>query len=735
MTASQPYPNPPVDYPLVRLSELLDPPNDWVFLGINYSSVIKSRRLRRCEIEQSVAFHSWGFDMEIENITITKGACALWKLFYNQAEQHRPTSYEELLDYTRDAGPRLLSFSFFHCKFLPISRYYPHPPDPHAEPRESYVRPAQGVASIPDSYVEQMLYPASGGAMDLHEEQKSSSSDTESSDTPMRIIEMCSCGYESVELPDANARIVIEAVERAVMQFANPGLERHPSATPRDTPLPDVTAEDAHDLSKAIVASFPAVAQLKLSVDPLNPTRFFFDNHCGQKYPYRGRGPVWNNNSAAIDCVIVAGRLLDAGSTVIDRARDGWSQNLTPVQRSFIEATDINWDTCSIELSWTLRDCFWDIVATHTQDVHVGRTGPLWTIWNAATSAFEQFSYVFDEEIVYCPCMARDPMRIVRGRNSCVFPPARVDHTVPVRLQDVLSRVFAPKYLANCHRCGAPDIIDHRRIFRQMPARLVGSLDGTEAIQDHTVDMTFAYVDENGEDRIAVYRWLGGIYCLDDHFRLFWTETKRGEPDAGTVAVYDSTMCNGAIVGGVSQAHPDDKVPDVWWRGRPVPLLFYERIENPSTAVLNLAVQAASNMVNANRSGCSLLREHVSWRPTTSTTASPSAASSGLWDRELPHGGDRFHAAPAGYVPGNTNWEQTTPATATPRSVTTPSVPTPVPVGYSANPFLAPVYNGVTSPEGDLFHSGLSMLNSGFAAPVYNGGLRMPPMKRTGDMK
>lgn len=719
------YLDPPVNYPLIRLSELPDPPDDWVFLGVTYHGVYKSRKLRRRQVEESVEFHSWGFDMEIDSITITKGASALWKLFYNQAEQHRPTSYEELLDYTRDAGPRLLSPTIAHPNLLPISRYYPHPPNPEAQPSASFVRPREAVDSLPNSFIEQMLYPASGGIMELSEEQTPSDTDaTDTTDTPLRVVNTCACGRETVDIPDASARTVIEAVERTIMQFANPAVERHSSAAPRDVPPTTITAEDASDMSRAIIASFPAVARLKLSVDPLNPTRLFFDAHCGQEYPYRGRGPVWNNNSSAIDCVIVAGRLLDAGSTVIDRARDGWDQHLNPVQRAFIEATDINWDTCSTELSCALRDRFWEIVATHTQDVHVGRTGPLWSIWNATTATFAQFSYVFDEETIFCPCMKRDPARVIRGSNSCVFCPSRADHTAPIPLQDVLSRVFAARYTADCHRCGASDAIDQRRIFRQLPARLVVSLDGAEPIHNHTVDMTFAYVDADGENRTAMYRWLGGIYCLEDHFRLYWTEARPGEADPGTVAVYDSTMCNGAIVGCVAQAHPNDKVPDVWWRGRPVPLLFYERVENPSAAVLNLAAQAASNMVDADRNGRNLLQEHVSWGTrtntrTATTTTTPAgasspfeASSSGPWNRVLPNGGDRFHAAAEGYVPDS--------AVVTPvmSARTTPSVPSPVPVGYAVNPFA--FTNGLTMGV-DMF-SAFPTPNPGFIGPVYNGG-------------
>lgn len=76
----------------------------------------------------------------------------------------------------------------------------------------------------------------------------------------------------------------------------------------------------------------------------------------GNLFSYRGHSPILQDNSCAVDCAIVVGKLLDAGFTFYDRKQPGWTTRLSRAEKAFIDATDANWDVLSRDESTTLRD-------------------------------------------------------------------------------------------------------------------------------------------------------------------------------------------------------------------------------------------------------------------------------------------------------------------------------------------------------------------------------------------
>ncbi|KAL8712585.1 MAG: hypothetical protein Q9220_003116 [cf. Caloplaca sp. 1 TL-2023] len=117
----------------------------------------------------------------------------------------------------------------------------------------------------------------------------------------------------------------------------------------------------------------------------------------------------------------------------------------------------------------------------------------------------------------------------------------------------------------------------HRLIVGDLPQRLViFPGENLQAIvsQATSDNVRFRYVSFDGLRVYATYRWLGGIYCKNGHFRVYWTDGEYGRWSK-KLKVYDGMCVSGAIVGGVPASF-DEKVPACWSRG-PV-VLFYERV-------------------------------------------------------------------------------------------------------------------------------------------------------------
>lgn len=224
-------------------------------------------------------------------------------------------------------------------------------------------------------------------------------------------------------------------------------------------------------------------------------------------------------------------------------------------------------------------------------------------------------------------------------------------------MQQLISRSFASEYISRCGKC-QDKVVKCRRMLHGLPMRLTVTLDGSVPVKKHTRDISFDYITNGGERGTAAYRWLGGIYCKADHYRVYWNDTKRGEVDTGQIQMYDSAMLSGVIVGGIAQAHRDDKVPETWWKNKPVPLLVYERIMNPDDEVMNVALHALGDMVKVRNQQKLLLQGHISWTP-----SEPPRARAGFpWRRLIDRKEDRFHLASGAYDPRNQGQISTEPS-------------------------------------------------------------------------
>lgn len=131
-------------------------------------------------------------------------------------------------------------------------------------------------------------------------------------------------------------------------------------------------------------------------------------------------------------------------------------------------------------------------------------------------------------------------------------------------------------------------------------------------ILEHTQDATFEWTDTNNAVQTATYRWLGGVYMSNSHYRVYWTDNERGESSNGEIRMYDSMLNFGLIIGGIPPEDARERVPAAW-RDVPIPFLVYERILNPSSELLDSAIKSLSSMKAMQNNNKLILQEHTPW--------------------------------------------------------------------------------------------------------------------------
>ncbi|OQD74627.1 hypothetical protein PENDEC_c010G05131 [Penicillium decumbens] len=419
-------------------------------------------------------------------------------------------------------------------------------------------------------------------------------------------------------------RPIREAVERAIMKYTYRDLERHPSA-PYKGPIPHRVAKSLDDLEIVQFGAFPSIDYVKLNLD------LQFDEN-GYPFPYRGRGPVWANNSCVIDSTIVLGKLLDAGCTAADRG-DTNGEHFTELEKAFVEVTNMNWDVFDVATSIELRDAFWRVLCDHVPSLRMGSGCPPWTPWAECTKNFAQFKFDYTTIINECHCQgSRVEQHAGTGRvlNPVMEDGDRTGVTVP----QLWARVFPQYTPCHCERCGAGPDNDGPSISKRvdkLPLRLVVQAEQGTKVFAHTRDQILHYQDSQGIMQKAAYRWLGGIYHRGQHARVYWTESKRFEIPSKNYMMYDGMRASGVMISMETPGDEDEIVPIDWVHDpNNVSIWVYERILDPEPSTLMTASTTVSQM------GGWFKYTHVPWNPL------PGPPPFNDKPRQLPAFGDHF---------------------------------------------------------------------------------------------
>ncbi|CAG8900869.1 unnamed protein product [Penicillium egyptiacum] len=486
-----------------------------------------------------------------------------------------------------------------------------------------------------------------------------------------------------------DTRALTDAIERAVMQIVYADLDRDPSIPSTEKPILRGTAQSYQDMLKLKLGSFPTTANVKLS-----PLTFDWDPN-GTLFPVRGRGPIWDAMSCATDAVIVAGMLLDAGCTKIDRANNRAAE-FKDIEKAFIEVTMASWETFDDKTSIFVRDEWLRMFIDGSPGLRMGQPIPPWAVWSVATRSFAQFRYFHVERVTPCKCQFTIPF-YNSHQGSCILPGYQPGDENGVELQVLIERCFYPQKSFRCDKCGDPAGVTGERKIGQLPLRLVVTSDIKTRIRSHTENLRFNYIDYEDKQQVAHYRWLGGIYNNESHARLFWTDTQRGEKDDGNIMMYDSQVNSGVLVGGIPAFQREERVPTEWVNHHAIPLLFYERIMNPTSDLLSKANNAMfqiNTCVNENKN---LLEAHVPWKRSNPPLQQES------WPRILSYNGERFSSFNPGWATARPSPNPAAPQTITPSLTPPPMDPALLdPMVIDPSLIDLSIYSTTTPPEFDL---------------------------------
>lgn len=399
-------------------------------------------------------------------------------------------------------------------------------------------------------------------------------------------------------------------IEKLIMKHTYVDLQRHPHA-PHQEPIPNQIASDPSHLGIVQSGAFSSIRAVRINVENLE----FSQN--GFEFPYRGRGPVGTTQSCYVDCVIMVGKLLDAGCTVGDR-KEGRNGRFTDIERAFIEITNMNWDAFDEKVSGELRDSFHRLLCTTYPQLMIGHLCPPWSAWSVCTKHFEQFRFYYTTEKTRCLCKGGSIKS--SEKHGCFIGNYLADEdSRGVKVSTLVERSWPARKAYTCKDCGAGDSEGgpsiSKRITR-LPLRLVViPICGTKLL-NHTDNVEFKYLNADGKVCKATYRWLGGIYFHGEHARVWWTDAARGEMDLGDVRLYDGTQVSGTMFGGIPASDINERVDPSWAHNAECPpMLFYEQVLNPTIDVCFTAMDTIHTMGQFVQQEKPVLLNHVPWVP------------------------------------------------------------------------------------------------------------------------
>ncbi|KAL8666627.1 MAG: hypothetical protein Q9168_007440 [Polycauliona sp. 1 TL-2023] len=360
------------------------------------------------------------------------------------------------------------------------------------------------------------------------------------------------------------------------------------------------------------------ITNLKIALDA--DTHVYSLQPGGKPFPFRGQGPIWDQNSCHLDVCIVAARLLNVGLAIADKGRektrDSWLRTLPPVQQKFLDLIAADWEGMDKATNIDRRHAFWDDELAYPEGIlKRPALGSASNVWNRCTSGMGQFGFEKRDSFTSCkncgkPSISNPPghhqyLSLDMAEDEYKEQTSQFGEEARKPLEYWLDRALKPLD-KRCGSCRTPDGRSHSRdIVGGLPQRLVvvpgpyvqGLISAATSDYVH-----FSYWSANGEQK-ATYRWLGGIYHREKHFRLYWTDSDRISKDP-CLKVYDGLRAYGSIIGGIPAFSREDKVPPAW--SRQSTILFYERVDKAAleTAAESVRRGMLSTLSDALRAEC-----------------------------------------------------------------------------------------------------------------------------------
>lgn len=641
-------------YPDFDYNQLREAPLEWELYDVPDKTHLRNRGFHLDTFKALVKHHTWGINVVIGRRKTKERLLQVLKtIIFNHQPALRPT-WHEFISRNCDAGPRLLRRSY---NALQISRNFPRGvpgeplflnPNPAADRplmpnsnRSPQNRHASGLAAPPaaaqiqhGAMIEgvpptgQIYQPAAAQPTNTGYGSQWAITPGQYQSSPPSIQQAaCPVTYQpnvrasprnyrpstSTQAPDVRAlpipdshepEEVSEAIEELISRYTYKPLQRHPrfcTQTPIGVPF------SRHSIAGDI-RTFSPITHIQASISS-DHTVYRFDQG-GDLYPCRGRGPVSKNNiSDAVDCIIVAGIMTDAGLTRVDQGSDN-NPRRTPLvlEQAYMDAIDANWNVTSDDCNAArgkFRMALSDHLNNESNRLAVLAASP-GKVWDLCTASFAQFQIEYTDRKGLCSCLDLTA-GCYSNVSTSIKPGFRGTDIGGVDMEVVLNRFFNQFQPTNCSQCGAFNPNGIERVFDAIPLRLAVQTDSRTVIQRHTETVEVQFLNQNGHKEKAVYRWIGGIYNTKKdsrpHFRACWSDNERQDPETRTLRFYDASQLSGVIIGGIDAPCDGERVPHTWWPERRSPFVFYERVLENDPQTLKSSLNTVVKMSDAARHG------------------------------------------------------------------------------------------------------------------------------------
>lgn len=397
-------------------------------------------------------------------------------------------------------------------------------------------------------------------------------------------------------------RMTAEHVQKALAAVAYSGLQTVPRAFLHPTPF--LVATKDRELLKSLTQKSVATSHVNVRFAGNEKYSIVKDGDC---LKYCGRGPIWKDNSCFWDSIVVSCRMLNAGSTYLDRgvSPGAWEDGLTTIQRAFLDVLRMDWDFFDETTSIAQRDMFLELFHRESSDEGIkpkpkprGEMDSAAARWNDIAGPFNQFSFRAHVRRQPCSCQNRGPSCTPTEDMRYITPPYQEPDKKGVTISNLLQR-WSHFIRPHCSSGGRKTT---NVIHGNLPLRLVVQITAGTRLLDHTSqDISFSYTriepaSGNESSEHVCYRWLGGIYCSGAHFRVYWNDSAWGAKTVESLQVYDGRQAAGAIIGNVPPASELEPIPGYWMKYCP-PLLFYEQVVNPDPLALEAAQAVITDIV------------------------------------------------------------------------------------------------------------------------------------------
>ncbi|KAM5445697.1 hypothetical protein MaudCBS49596_007252 [Microsporum audouinii] len=623
------YPEVNEYFPNFDFSLLTIPPPDWELYDIPDKTHLRNRAFDLKTFKRLVKHHSWGFDVVIkERKTKEILLQVLKRIIYNHETKHRP-SWHQFVSRDCDSGPRLLRQSYNPPQF---SRRIPRgvPEWKYSLPEE--ITPATAMAQSDANAREERSLPDDASVTTQACEPLRPAPPR---DTIIPLKYRPTASFPSHQNPIINQDSTNPGSSQrrgTASRFFPPtrtGIQGHATYSPEyqalknirtatkvtpnqsqldyllrrfisrraygllDSPLhneiPSAQIRFIRDSVTGPIIGATTFSHLRLSVSE-DRTHIFFDDQ-GALYPFRCRGPLSRNGiSDVVDCIIVAGLLTHAGSTIIDKtARLNRAKIFSPPENAFIHALrDCSNDILSDDSVSTVKERLWDAYNQHYQPDLPFAERPVMDparIWAAFTGPFAQFQFSYTDNYVSCS-HSGGTTESVTCRRTVASVGYQDNDNKGVEISALLQRFFRNNTAFKCPNGVNSCSRKRERLFESTPLRLV--------IQPHrqsrilntcasSIKVRFANTD--GEMIEEEYIFIGGIYRDEKngmaHHRLCWND-KDNESDGGRfLQIYDASQISGMVPGGIRPRNPYEIAPSTWWVNGYPALLFFEKIIRP----------------------------------------------------------------------------------------------------------------------------------------------------------